>query len=88
MLLTHIDQLKSIPAYDSTTVVIGSGAVGLYLASELVKRGRRVIVVESGGTHLGSFPAESFNSIGVRHEGIRIGRSRTFGGTTNLWGGG
>src|SRR5262249_7336692 len=66
---------------------IGAGAVGLYAASELVKRGRNVVVIESGGSHLGSFPPESYESIGRPNDGIKVGRSRSVGGTTNLWGG-
>ena len=87
MILTDVAQLNSISAGRPVTVVIGSGAIGLYAASELVKRGRRVLVVESGGVHLGSFAPESYGSIGVPHDGIKIARSRTLGGTTNLWGG-
>ena len=55
MLLTDIAQLKSSGAGEQVAVVIGSGAIGLYAASELAKRGRRVLVVESGGVHLGGF---------------------------------
>jgi choline dehydrogenase-like flavoprotein len=68
-------------------VVIGSGAVGLYVASELAKRGVTVVVIESGGVPLDSFPTESYASVGRQHDGIRIGRSRSLGGTSNLWGG-
>ncbi len=69
------------------TVVIGAGAVGLYLAGELVQRGHQVIVIEAGGAVLDNFSEESYVSIGRPHEGIAIGRSRSLGGTSNLWGG-
>jgi len=68
-------------------VVIGAGAVGLYAASQLAARGRDVVVIEAGDTHLGNFAAESYTSVGRSHTGIRLGRSRSMGGTTNLWGG-
>ena len=71
----------------SRTVVIGAGAVGLYAATQLAARGREVILLEAGDTHLGSFAADSYTSIGRPHSGIKIGRSRSMGGTTNLWGG-
>jgi len=87
MLLTEVNQLRSGGTDEHVTVLIGSGAIGLYAASELVKRGRRVIVVESGGVSLGNFSPESYASVGVSHSGIRISRSRSLGGTTNLWGG-
>ena len=36
---------------------------------------------------LDNFSPQSYTSIGRAHNGIRIGRSRSLGGTTNLWGG-
>jgi choline dehydrogenase-like flavoprotein len=69
------------------TIVIGSGAAGLYAAHELARRGQAVVVIETGGTSLDSFAPESYSSVGRKHDGIRIGRSRSLGGTTNLWGG-
>jgi hypothetical protein len=87
MLLTDISQWKPGSSGEAVTVIIGSGAVGLYAGSELAKRGKRVLVIESGGAHLGGFTAESYASVGVPHDGISVGRSRSLGGTTNLWGG-
>lgn len=86
MLLKDVSQLKSPPG-QPRTVIIGSGAVGLYAASELAKRGRHVVVIEAGQRHLGNFSPDSFASIGNPHSGIKLGRSRSLGGTTNLWGG-
>lgn len=71
----------------SRVVVVGAGAVGLYAASQLAARGRQVLVIESGEAHLGNFAAESYTSVGRPHSGIKLGRSRSLGGTTNLWGG-
>jgi len=85
--LTDVSQLNSSAAGGPVTVVIGSGAIGLYAASELVKRGQRVLVLESGGVHLGSFSSQSYDSVGLPHDGIKVARSRSLGGTTNLWGG-
>ncbi len=68
-------------------IVVGGGAVGIHLAVQLVRRGRQVVMLESGDRSLGSFPTESFAVVGRRHDGIRIGRSRALGGTSNLWGG-
>ena len=59
----------------------------MYAASQLAARGRDVVVIESGDAHLGNFAAESYTSVGRTHTGIRLGRSRSLGGTTNLWGG-
>lgn len=68
-------------------VVIGAGAVGTYAAAQLAARGKQVVLLEAGEPRLGSFDAASYASIGRPHAGIRIGRSRSLGGTTNLWGG-
>ncbi len=71
----------------SRVVVVGAGAIGLYAASQLAARGRDVVVIEAGDSHLGSFAPESYANVGRAHSGIRLGRSRGLGGTTNLWGG-
>jgi len=87
MLLSDFAQLKPSSPGRTRTVVIGSGAVGLYSAVQLAKRGQDVLVIESGGLGLDGFAPESYSSVGLVHDGIRIGRSRSLGGTTNLWGG-
>ena len=68
-------------------VVVGAGAVGIYAAAQLAARGKQVVLLEAGKPQLGSFDADSYTSIGRPHSGIKIGRSRSLGGTTNLWGG-
>jgi choline dehydrogenase-like flavoprotein len=71
----------------SRIVIIGGGTVGLYAAHELIRRGKEVLVIESGSESLGNFDTDTYDSIGKTHEGIRIGRSKSLGGTSNLWGG-
>ena len=68
-------------------VIIGGGTAGLYAAREFVRRGKEVMVIESGSEALGNFAPETYDSVGKSHEGIRIGRSKSLGGTSNLWGG-
>ena len=87
MLLKDCNELAARPSQGLRTVIIGGGALGLYAASELVKRGREVVVIESGGESLDSFPPASYASVGKPHGGIRRSRSRSLGGTSNLWGG-
>ena len=72
-----IDEVAQLPTKtsDRRVVIIGSGAVGLYAANELAKRSVDIVVIESGGRDLGSFPSDSYRSIGHHHEGISIGRS-------------
>lgn len=86
MIINHI--IEALSDDDSSRIVIiGGGTVGLYAAHELVKKGKEVLVIESGEIALGGFNPDSFSSVGKHHEGIRIGRSKSLGGTSNLWGG-
>jgi choline dehydrogenase-like flavoprotein len=87
MILREVAELGARSAERPRTVIIGGGTVGLYAAIELSKRGDNVLVVESGGEGLNGFDPHSYSSIGLPHDGIRMGRSRSLGGTSNLWGG-
>ena len=85
MILKQIHQDEA--AFTDRIVIIGGGTTGLYAAHELVRKGKEVLVIESGSEVLGNFAPETFDSVGKAHEGIRIGRSKSLGGTSNLWGG-
>ena len=85
MLVAEASSLSHLP--NDAVVIVGGGTVGLFLAVQLSSAGRDVVVVESGERQLGGFDPSSFTSIGRKHDGIRVGRSRSLGGTSNLWGG-
>jgi len=68
-------------------VIIGAGTVGLLLAHELMNAGKQIILIEAGTDGIGSFSENEFTSIGHPHNGVKIGRAKGVGGTTNLWGG-
>jgi hypothetical protein len=87
MLLNEYNASASPASGRPRTVIIGGGTVGLYAARELARRGRDVLVIESGGVTLDNFAPESYSSVGRNHQGIRLARSRSLGGTSNLWGG-
>lgn len=87
MVLSNCSELASGAKHSHRTVIIGGGTVGLYAAHELCKRGEEVVVIESGGNALDNFAPQSYTSVGKPHEGIRLGRGRNLGGTSNLWGG-
>lgn len=87
MLLEDPSLLSTISLDPNCVVVVGAGAVGIHLAVLLAKRGRQVILLESGDQTIRSYSHESFEVVGRPHDGIRIGRSVALGGTTNLWGG-
>jgi hypothetical protein len=68
-------------------VVVGGGTMGLFLAHELMLRGKKIILIESGNEQAKSFDEDEFINLGHAHTGIAIGRAKGVGGTTNLWGG-
>jgi choline dehydrogenase-like flavoprotein len=77
----------SEPAAD--VCVVGSGPAGIALAIELSARGKRVLVLESGGeTHDAALQELSASVIADPrvHDDTRITMSRRLGGTSNLWG--
>jgi choline dehydrogenase-like flavoprotein len=65
--------------------IVGTGAAGVACASELIKSGYRVLVLESGGRE----PDKETTSLGdLECTGLPVGadsRQRFFGGTTNSW---
>lgn len=87
MLVDDLSTLKDISIDPDSVIVIGGGAVGLHFAVQLVRRGRKVVVLEAGSNKLDSFHDEAYEVVGRKHDGISIGRSVALGGTSNLWGG-
>lgn len=70
-------------------LIIGAGAVGITLAVDLARKGKRVVVCESGGRGM-ELASQKLNEAilsGRMHSGITEGRARVLGGTTTLWGG-
>src|ERR1051326_7230448 len=70
--------------------VVGRGAAGVALASELLSSGLDVIVLEAGDEHrsrdVDPFKGEVVDP--TRHPYLHHYRERRFGGTTAVWGGG
>lgn len=69
--------------------IVGGGAMGLVLASELAKNGVDVVVLEGGGKTLESRSQElqRGESVGRAFSAIEVGRYRVLGGTTVYWAG-
>lgn len=70
-------------------LIIGGGTVGLIMASLLVKKGLKVIVLESGGTTQEEDEHELNEVIHLsgQYSGAAKGRFRCLGGTSTRWGG-
>ncbi len=83
-----IGRLEGAPeTLRADVLVVGAGAAGLAVASELGRAGIDVLVVESGGP--GSDGAtgrlNEAEVTGMPHAGIEAGRVRGLGGTTRVW---
>ena len=76
--------------FEADVCVVGAGAAGLTLATELADRGVSVLLVESGGL---KFDERSHRLLEVEQSSstpdglVGTTRERFFGGTTNHWGG-
>ncbi|HUQ14139.1 MAG TPA: GMC family oxidoreductase [Novosphingobium sp.] len=69
--------------------VIGAGAAGVTIARRLMRTGREVVLLESGGTDFEAATQELYRgrNIGMPYYGLDEARLRFFGGTVSIWGG-
>ena len=85
------DLLQVLPDTESVAdvCIVGAGAAGIVLAIELARLGKRVLLLEGGGSHIEDESQEPYRSelAGLHHKGIHTGRFRAKGGTTRRWGG-
>lgn len=86
-----IINLNDIPSqrFQCDICVVGTGAAGLTLASGLLKSGRSVLFLESGGLEIEP-KTRNLNRCEItdlHFDGHRLGRSRVVGGATQCWGG-
>ncbi len=76
-------------AMEADVCIIGAGAAGIYLTSQLVKRGRSVVLVEAGPNRGVEGTAIGFDVIfsNAPYSGATSGRFFGIGGSTTRWGG-
>ncbi len=69
--------------------IIGSGVAGLLLAHRLRGKGRRIVVLETGGREARdeTHPLNEVVQRGSVYRGATNGRARCVGGTSSRWGG-
>jgi choline dehydrogenase-like flavoprotein len=87
---THDLALGGVVLPESFDVcIVGAGAAGMVLAVQLLRAGRSVVLLESGGLRLEAASQDLYRSdvAGQPHTGVHDGRFRTWGGTTTRWGG-
>ncbi len=76
------------PISDHDITVVGSGPAGLVLALEVARRGKRVLVLESGSKSADPLQQALSDAEIVdpaRHDDMSIAVARRLGGTSNLW---
>ena len=84
------DGLEGLSHADHDVCVVGSGPVGIAIALDLVRLGRRVLLLESGGDRAEAHAQSLSGAMLVdpaRHDRMDIAVARRLGGTSNLWGG-
>jgi choline dehydrogenase-like flavoprotein len=82
-------QVTTGTAIETDLAIVGGGAAGISLASELAGAGFTVAVLESGALDF-AWPAQSLYSatnIGLPYYALDVCQLRYFGGSTNAWGG-
>jgi choline dehydrogenase-like flavoprotein/aryl-alcohol dehydrogenase-like predicted oxidoreductase len=88
MLHDFDDPQTALPARVDVCV-IGAGAAGILLATELARGGLQVVLLEGGGLRQEARSQGIYLSevVGQSHRGVHEGRFRTYGGSTTQWGG-
>ena len=82
-------QSGMVPEFAADVCIAGAGAAGILLAAELVRQGKRVLLLESGGRELEE-DAQRLNHNEKTGHSVKAphpGRFRVLGGTTTRWGG-
>jgi choline dehydrogenase-like flavoprotein len=82
-------QVQEDDSIECDICVIGSGAAGLSIASQLIGAGRKLCILESGGLELDPATQALYegDNVGLPYFPLDVCRLRYFGGTTNHWAG-
>ena len=87
--IRDLEQDIPLPEGRFDVCVVGAGAAGIVLTVELLRLGKRVILLEAGGAGIEEASQDPYRSeiVGLPHTGIHAGRFRAHGGSTTRWGG-
>lgn len=89
-MIHDLDKSQKTPELrEADDLVIGAGIAGCLVATRLAQRGRRVVLIESGGEKqvAATHPLNSVEQTGQAYSGAEQGRFRCLGGTSTRWGG-
>ncbi|MGC9293399.1 MAG: GMC oxidoreductase [Acidobacteriaceae bacterium] len=78
-----------VPSFAAEVCIVGAGAAGITLAAELVRQGKRVLLLESGGNKEEEVlqQLDQSDRTGQSLQVVHNGRFRVLGGSTTHWGG-
>lgn len=86
-----VDAVKVAPetVLEADVAVVGAGPAGIVLALELTRAGKRVTLVESGGSSFDAATQELGDTAGgdPLHAPMSLATRRQIGGASNLWAG-
>jgi choline dehydrogenase-like flavoprotein len=88
-MIVDLEREQVLPEFNVDVCVIGAGAAGIVLAAELMRQGKRVLLLESGGGKEEEAIQRLNHSerTGQPLKAVHPGRFRALGGTTTRWGG-
>ena len=88
-MFNDLQQLDSEQTFHCDLCIIGAGAAGITIATQLVDSGQQIILVESGGFHLEMETQNLYeiDNIGLDRAPQIATRQRYFGGSTDMWAG-
>ena len=88
-MIVDFERERTLPVFVADVCIVGAGAAGIVLAAQLARKGKRVLLLESGGRK----EDEAFQQlnrsdrVGQPLKSVHAGRFRALGGTTIRWGG-
>ncbi|MHB1936489.1 MAG: FAD-dependent oxidoreductase [Acidobacteriaceae bacterium] len=88
-MIFDLERERALPSFAADVCVVGAGAAGIVLAAQLMRRGKRVLLLESGGRKEEETVQQLNRSerTGQALKAVHPGRFRALGGTTIRWGG-
>lgn len=88
-MLSDARQVSAGTTLSADVCIIGAGAAGITLATELAQGSQKVVLLESGGFDFEEATQSLYQGEIVGHplNALDVSRLRYFGGTTNHWGG-
>jgi choline dehydrogenase-like flavoprotein len=88
-MIVDLDKLDESPEILCDLCIVGSGAAGLAIMSEIADSGLKTVILESGGLSQEPLTQALYDVdiSGLPHPGATEGRFRVCGGSTTQWGG-